>query len=360
MALIICKECGKEYSNHAPACPNCGYPTEDHVVATNSLLAEADMAFGDCHYEEAYDAYLKSMANQPNNPHIQIRLALSNFARNLNETKLPPASMKMLSDGIASLGKDSAGKGKVKKYIDDVNVISRKVRELADSEVGKMEQNLVHERSAGSQLADAFVYSPLTGSQTRAAQDSANAAHNRSVRSNITTFSANIDTKISDIKETFLEALSGVFNSDNPIPDECVTAIKEMATTAKAKVFYNRIVGTVTQENSWGKCFGEEKVLLVAETVTAWLKKNGASVWGTVWSAPKGKFILTNYKLKYLATKEKFSFEISLEHLLRITPSATYTTFYFNDNISVECDLLYRRAVTPEKLKEIIDNLTSR
>lgn len=29
MALITCTECGKEFSDKAPACPNCGCPTED-------------------------------------------------------------------------------------------------------------------------------------------------------------------------------------------------------------------------------------------------------------------------------------------------------------------------------------------
>lgn len=29
MALIICEECGKEYSDKAPACPNCGCPTPE-------------------------------------------------------------------------------------------------------------------------------------------------------------------------------------------------------------------------------------------------------------------------------------------------------------------------------------------
>ena len=29
MALIKCDECGKEYSNKAPACPNCANPTEN-------------------------------------------------------------------------------------------------------------------------------------------------------------------------------------------------------------------------------------------------------------------------------------------------------------------------------------------
>ena len=33
MALIKCSECGKEYSNNAPACPKCGNPTEGKEVA---------------------------------------------------------------------------------------------------------------------------------------------------------------------------------------------------------------------------------------------------------------------------------------------------------------------------------------
>ena len=33
MALITCSECGKEYSDKAPACPNCGCPTQPGEVA---------------------------------------------------------------------------------------------------------------------------------------------------------------------------------------------------------------------------------------------------------------------------------------------------------------------------------------
>ena len=31
MALIKCKECGKEISSKAKSCPNCGYPIEEEV-----------------------------------------------------------------------------------------------------------------------------------------------------------------------------------------------------------------------------------------------------------------------------------------------------------------------------------------
>ena len=42
MALIICEECGKEFSSRAVACPNCGCPNQEaqpqQMVAENSAL----------------------------------------------------------------------------------------------------------------------------------------------------------------------------------------------------------------------------------------------------------------------------------------------------------------------------------
>ncbi len=37
MAIINCRECGKEISDKAYACPHCGYPIKDHVQKTYSL-----------------------------------------------------------------------------------------------------------------------------------------------------------------------------------------------------------------------------------------------------------------------------------------------------------------------------------
>ena len=35
MSLIICTECGKEFSDKAPACPNCGCPTSEILNEIN-------------------------------------------------------------------------------------------------------------------------------------------------------------------------------------------------------------------------------------------------------------------------------------------------------------------------------------
>lgn len=42
MALIVCPECGKEYSDKANACPNCGCPT--NAVSVPKYDIEADVA----------------------------------------------------------------------------------------------------------------------------------------------------------------------------------------------------------------------------------------------------------------------------------------------------------------------------
>lgn len=43
MALIKCPECGKEFSDRAESCPNCGCPTETIVQDTTSTECEEIM-----------------------------------------------------------------------------------------------------------------------------------------------------------------------------------------------------------------------------------------------------------------------------------------------------------------------------
>lgn len=43
MALIICTECGKEFSDKAPACPNCGCPTDEILTTSDSEVVYKSM-----------------------------------------------------------------------------------------------------------------------------------------------------------------------------------------------------------------------------------------------------------------------------------------------------------------------------
>ena len=37
MALIICPECGKQVSDCANTCPNCGYPIHEYIIDKCSI-----------------------------------------------------------------------------------------------------------------------------------------------------------------------------------------------------------------------------------------------------------------------------------------------------------------------------------
>lgn len=42
MALITCTECGKEFSDKAPACPNCGCPTSEVIECLHDKIKEQE------------------------------------------------------------------------------------------------------------------------------------------------------------------------------------------------------------------------------------------------------------------------------------------------------------------------------
>ena len=42
MALIKCKECGKEISDQATTCPNCGYPMHQKITGNTNINEKID------------------------------------------------------------------------------------------------------------------------------------------------------------------------------------------------------------------------------------------------------------------------------------------------------------------------------
>ena len=56
MSLIICTECGKEFSDKAPACPNCGCPTKEIINSNSTNTISVTLL------EEIYSIYPDSKA----------------------------------------------------------------------------------------------------------------------------------------------------------------------------------------------------------------------------------------------------------------------------------------------------------
>lgn len=64
MALIKCPQCGKEFSNNAPACPLCGYPTSkinNTSGETRKLNTKLGVIIAHDNYVELIPANLRSL-----------------------------------------------------------------------------------------------------------------------------------------------------------------------------------------------------------------------------------------------------------------------------------------------------------
>ncbi len=59
MALIICIECGKEFSDKAVACPNCGCPTDNHKSIQNTVNTAAEP---DCQDKVSLEEVIKHLS----------------------------------------------------------------------------------------------------------------------------------------------------------------------------------------------------------------------------------------------------------------------------------------------------------
>ena len=94
MALIVCPECGKEFSERAAACPNCGCPNDflqkkDEKEKIDNLIINAEREYSNKNYKQAYDIYGQVLIAEPNNSKALLYRGLSDgWTANLSDTKL--------------------------------------------------------------------------------------------------------------------------------------------------------------------------------------------------------------------------------------------------------------------------------
>ena len=108
MAMIVCPECGKSFSDHASACPNCSCPTEvitgkAPTVAnsnTENILLLADRAFSSSEYTEAASYYKSAFLADAKNAHTILRLELSTFAANAPSVRTTPNQFDTCVDAL--------------------------------------------------------------------------------------------------------------------------------------------------------------------------------------------------------------------------------------------------------------------
>lgn len=348
MALIVCPECGKSFSDRAPACPECGCPTSE-IVGQSSNASEgqiiiANNAFDDGRYDEAYQLFAQLYAQNQGNPQIVIRLGLATAARDYFNNGIPNSTKDLLVKGL-ELAKNGAASydafvSQITPYITDTKKVIDDTKTAVIEGISSALNQTAPMRSAGAMVADAL-FSPVVSANRNLYEDRRNAEANSKILNNAIAnkkvITATLDTFGSYVLKTVADMLTEPLDNDNPL----YTALGDfVANGDDAKIYEKLSASAAPQENVYGLCFGEEKTLLSFNNNTTFLQENGKTKNGGGFAPPTGQVIVTNYKITYNATKAKCSFSKSLNNLLRVEmggPSTmkTHISFVFSDNTRV-------------------------
>ena len=347
MALIVCPECGKNFSDRATACPECGCPTSD-IIGQNSNANEgqlviANNAFDDGRYDEAYQLFAQLYAQNQTNPQIVIRLGLSTAARDYFNNGIPNSTKDMLVKGM-NLIKNSTTTheefvSQITPYINDTKKVIDDTKVAVIEEFSSAINQTSSMRSTGAMLADAL-FSPVASANRNLYEDRRTAAANNKILNNAIAnkkaITSTLDNFTSYILKTVADMLTEPLGNENAL----YTLLGNFVISGEDAKIYEKLSGsTATQENVYGLCYGEEKTILNFKDNTSFLHINGKPH-AAGFAPPKGHLLLTNYKVVYKAAKDKFSFEKPLNDLIRVEVGGpgswkTHITLIFPNNCKV-------------------------
>lgn len=347
MALIVCPECGKNFSDRATACPECGYPTSEIVGKKSETNSGQELiaynAFDDGRYEEAYQLLAQLYSQNANNEKVVTKLALATAAKEYFINGIPNSTKDLFAKGISIIKNNSESQetliaGLLSVVKDSKNVIDN-MKSFVINGVSTAIESTSSTRSVGAMVADTL-FSPVVSANRNLYED------RRTLEDNAKILNSAIANKqkVTAILDEFCSfVLKSVADSlDNPIDNnsELYSLLSNFVIKADDSKVYESISNSETpQSNVFGLCFGEEKTLLNFEDNTSFLYINGKPH-ASGFSTRKGHLTLTNYKVVYKATKEKFSFTKSLEDLQRIEVGGpgnwmTHICLVFHENQKV-------------------------
>lgn len=327
MALIVCPECGKNFSDRAPACPECGCPTSEIIGQSSNVNAGqvsiANIAFDDGRYDEAYQLFAQIYAQNQNDPHVMVRLGLAAAAKDYFDNGIPNSTKDLIAKALAAAKSSAASQGElvslitpyvkdVKKVIDDTDTVIIKGVSTALNQTAPT-------RSTGAMVADAL-FSPIASANRNLYEDNRTAQNNLQIIqkavSNKQIIRRTLDTFGSYILKLVVDTLDAPLPENDPLYKELGT----FAANAEDAKAYERISNSAKpQENVYGLCYGEEKVLLSIHGSAYLMVGNSAKNRGGVsFSLDNGEIIISNYKITYNAYKAKARFVQPLDDLIRV------------------------------------------
>ncbi len=325
MALIVCPECGKNFSDRATACPECGCPTSEIIGKNSETNSGQELiaynAFDDGRYDEAYQLLAQLYSQNANNEKVVTKLALATAAKEYFTNGIPNSTKDLFVKGISLIKGNSDSQetfmaGLLSVVKDSKNVVDN-MKAFVINEVSTAIGSTSATRSAGAMVADTL-FSPIVSANRNLYEDRRTLENNAKILNSAIANKQKVTTTLDEFCSFVLKSVADSF--DNPIDSnsELYSLLSNFVIKADdSKVYESLSNSGAAQSNVFGLCFGEEKTLLnFTDNTTMYFINDKVRVTG--FAPPKGQLILTNYKVQYIAKKEKYSFTRSLEDLLRI------------------------------------------
>ena len=348
MALIVCPDCGKHFSDRAPACPECGCPTSEITGVTTSAgtgpILIANNAFQDGRYEEAYHLFAQLYAQNQENPHVCIHLGLSTAARDYFSNGIPSSAKELIVKGL-EITKNGCPSHEgfvfqITPYITDIKKVIDDTKVSVIQELHSAVNSTAPMRSAGAMMADALC-SPIASANRNLYEDRRTAEANSRILNNAIANKKVITATLDEFRSFVLKTVADMMTQPLDSSDPLYKLLGDFVVSGDDARIYEALSPTATpQENVYGLCYGEEKILLNFQNIYSTILING-KVPKRSFTVPKGHLVLTNYKVTYMPANPEFSFQRSLNDLIRVEVDGpggmkTFNSLVFPNNISIQ------------------------
>ena len=341
MALITCPECGKEFSDRATACPNCGCPTSAAGVVDESLVRSADNAFYDGRYDEAYEAYNRLYLANDSIVGVNFKLAISTAGKDGMKNGVPNSTKKLITSGLELLkaaSDDAKTSSDIVVLLKDAQKLTDDIRSVVSEAVEGKLSGMSSTRSAKRAVFDSL-FADVTSARMMNYQDTNTLNQNINLLEQAKTIRKNAEAHIQELGSFLVNAVVGTVANTPAATPELTDALQPFVSTPQANEEFQRLNASGTASAPKGLCFGEEvPVLDFSNTFTALAIGDKMQNRGG-FAPPRGRVVVTNYKITYNTDKSKTSFTKSLDNLTdvgaKVFMGAQYLKLSFSDSYEV-------------------------
>ena len=344
MALIVCPECGKTFSDRAAACPECGCPTSEIVGqssnANEGQITIANNAFIDGRYDEAYQIYSQIYARGETDTPLMWRLGLATGAKDLFAYGIPTSSKELIKAAVLHEKEKAVN---IEDYcknllllLDDTADVLNKVSSSVTDGALELLQQREKTRSAGEMAVDALL-APQIVANRNLYEDRKTLNRNIQITQAATSNIEEINQTIKAFNSYILVTVAETFTNNEEVTSELAKLLNNLVSSKSDYDILMRIAKDI-DITAYGAGYGREEILFELKNCSTYYRVNNQIQNQSFFASPKGHFKLTNYRIKFEAAKPVCCFEKFLDDLISVNTGGVANTsvvFKFPESIEV-------------------------